>query len=60
VCAGGVALYSCNTPREQAQPTRVTSNLTVAATTPEPAEAELTAAWTSLTEMSQQAASDLG
>ena len=37
----------------------MTSNITLATTTPEPAEAELTAAWTSLTEMSQQAASDL-
>jgi hypothetical protein len=36
---------------------RVTSNLTVAATTPELAVAELTAAWKSLTEASQQAAS---
>jgi hypothetical protein len=39
---------------------RVTSNLTVAATTPELAVAELEAAWSSLTETSQQAARDLG
>ena len=36
---------------------RVTSNLTVAATTPELAVAELTAAWKSLTETSHEAAS---
>ena len=36
---------------------RVTSNLTVAATTPELAVAELTAAWESLTETSQRVAS---
>jgi hypothetical protein len=39
---------------------RVTSNLTVAATTPELAVAELEAAWASLTETSQEAARDVG